>query len=253
MTDLEPEEAELFGRARRGLSPSARDQERVLLALGPALAMAGAAAPPSDGSKLWRWGRIGQMVVLGLAVAAGYGWGYRAGRQAQPAPVAVKPAPLAPVGASVPTVPAVPSAVPTATVPVVLERVRGPKPTSGVTSGATPKEAPPAAGLDEEVRQLRRIERAIRDGNPRLALAIGDNLDRDIPHGQLLLERRAARLMASCQLDAEAGATPAARYLTDNPQSAYALRLRELCGLTAEPQRNGVSPGTNGAESGGTR
>jgi hypothetical protein len=135
---------------------------------------------------------------------------------------------------------------------VVSERSGKPKTAPSARSAAIPTEAS-AAGLEEEVRQLRRIERAIRDGNPRLALAIGDNLDRDIPGGQLLLERRAAHLMAGCQLDASAGAPEAARFLADNPHTAYAPRLRALCELTQDEQRNGAAPGTNSAQGGGTR
>jgi hypothetical protein len=193
------------------------------------------------------------VVALGLAVTAGYGWGYREGLQARRTPTVSDRPPSSTVVASAPTVVVAPSVLPLAAPAAVVVERAGAKTAPSLASAAAPKEALPAAGLDEEVRQLRRIERAIRDGNPRLALAIGDNLDRDAPDGQLLLERRAARLMASCQLDPATGATPAARYLAGNPQSTYALRLRELCGLATEPQRNGVPPGTNDAESGGTR
>lgn len=254
MTDLEPEEAELFERARRGLSPSTNDRERVLLALGPVLSLPSAAALPKTGSRLVRWGRVGGgLVLLGIAVTAGYGWGYRAGLQARTVPARVASAPVAPVVTMTPAVLESPRAVPPPTPMVLPERAGAPKTTTSTTSAVAAREAPPEGGLDEEVRQLRRIERAIRDGNSRLALAIGDNLDREIPHGQLLLERRAARLMASCQLDVATGAAPAGRFLADNPQSAYAQRLRQLCGLSSDPQRNGAPPGTNDAESGGTR
>lgn len=251
MIDLEPEELEILGRARRGLSASPQDRERVLLALGPSLSAASEPALPKAGSKLLRWGRIGGgSLILALAVTAGYGWGYRAGSQARPNPVEAPPARVMPPVAA--PVVATPTLAPPAPA-VVLERASAPKTTSGAASAAAPAPAAAAAGLDEEVRQLRRIERAIRDGNSRLALAIGDNLDREIPQGQLLLERRAARLMASCQLDAATSAGPAARFLADNPHSAYAQRLRDLCGLAQNPQRNGTAPGTNHAENGGSR
>jgi hypothetical protein len=42
------------------------------------------------------------------------------------------------------------------------------------------------------VRQLRRVERAIREGNPRFALVLLEELDQVMPAGQLLEERRAA-------------------------------------------------------------
>jgi hypothetical protein len=197
------------------------------------------------------------LVALGVGIAAGYGWGYRAGLAAHPAetlevlasrapavagparsPAAADPA-AEPVAADVPE-PQSPSAV------VSPARVSRPAPST--PRGASSAEAPIALGLDEEVRQLRRIERAIRDDNPRLAVAIADNLDRDIPQGQLLAERRAARLMAGCQLDVAAGADAAVRFLADHPQTAYASRIRELCGLTTEEQRNAVAPGTHQGE-----
>jgi hypothetical protein len=106
--------------------------------------------------------------------------------------------------------------------------------------------------LDEEVRQLRRIERAIRDGNPRLALVIGEDLDRTIPRGQLLLERRAASAMAECQLDVPDARVRAQRFIDQSASNTYAARVREICQLQP-PQRNGTSVGTDSAEKGGTR
>jgi hypothetical protein len=251
MTHLEPDEAKLFGRARRGLSPSALDQQRVLLALGSAPAAASVTESSPKGSKLASWGRIGSGVAaLALAVAAGYGWGYQAGSRDRPLPVVVEVPVAAPAADSSQIVFRAPSQVRAPTPATSLDRASTPKTTSSVASAAAPTPAPPAAGLDEEVRQLRRIERAIRDGNPRLALAIGDNLDREIPGGQLLLERRAARLMASCQLDAATGAAPAAGFLSENPDSAYGLRLREICGLAPEAQRNGAASGTHAVDGG---
>jgi hypothetical protein len=194
------------------------------------------------------------LVALGVGIAAGYGWGYRAGRAARPAETpevlaARAPAVVGPVTLPSPAASAATKVVTDAPAPPPLSAVGAPthasRPTPSLARLAPSAEASSTLGLDEEVRQLRRIERAIRDGNPRLAVAIADNLDRDMPRGQLLTERRAARLMAGCQLDVAAGAVAAARFLATNPQTAYASRIRELCGVTSDEQRNDEAPGTH--------
>jgi hypothetical protein len=202
-----------------------------------------------------RWIFVGGgLVALGVGIAAGYGWGYHAGLAARPAetpdvPAARAPAVVGPVTLPAPPASAASKVVTDAPEPPPLSPLAAPTHVSRATPSMAPlapsAEASGTRGLDEEVRQLRRIERAIRDGNPRLALAIADNLDRDIAHGQLLTERRAARLMAGCQLDVAAGASAAQLFLATNPQTAYASRIRELCGVTSDPQRNDGAPGTH--------
>jgi hypothetical protein len=239
LEDLEPEAAQLLSRARRGLSPAADDRARVLAAIGPLVAaQTGVPATPSSGSKLPAWARIGGVLLaLGAAVTAGYGWGYRAGLAKGAPPPVVGPVRAA---VSVTTHSDAPASAPEeqrSEVARESQRSDSAKATAArvrAASAARPAASAPIFGLDEEVRQLRRVERAIRDGNPRLALAIVDNLDRDVPRGQLLHERRAARLMASCQLDVATSAAAAASFVAQNPSSAYAPRLRELCELATE-------------------
>lgn len=260
MSDLDSDVDAFLSRAHRGLSPEPNDGARVLAALGSKQALSsgeGRVAPRSD-SRFVRGAKLGGgLVALGLALATGYGWGYRAGQNARSPAVVAAPILAAPI--LVPPAPPVVAAAPPRDVQegasmAPLESPRSNKSTSVVRpSIVVPPEPAVSAGLDEEVRQLRRIERAIRDDNPRLALAIGDNLDHELPHGQLRQEREAARLMASCQLDAAANEEQAMRFLAKSPSSAYAARLRELCGIAENEQRNGAALGTSSAESGGAR
>ena len=64
-------------------------------------------------------------------------------------------------------------------------------------AGAAVAPAPivPTASLDEEVRALRAVERALREGTPGFALSLLRELDRKVPNGRLLEERLATRTL----------------------------------------------------------
>ena len=223
----EPDLELLLARARRALSPRDGDVLRVEGALQAKLLSApvDATLAPAHAPLRW-WHATAGVALLGVGGAVGYSWGYRDGSTALATPVvatAVPPVralqtPREPTPVSV-----APSAVPDRLPPLPVH-ASAPR-ASVVASG------PPAPGLDEEVRQLRRIERALRDGNPRLALAIGEDLDAVLPQGQLRLERSAAQLMAQCQLGDEQAVQQARRFVSDNAQSAYTARLRQICKL----------------------
>jgi hypothetical protein len=88
----------------------------------------------------------------------------------------------------------------------------------------------PAEALGQEVRALRAVEHALRDDDPRLALAILQQLDRDVPKGKLVEERRATSVIARCS----AGAVPfgvdlAADFAGDYPESVYLGRVEQSC------------------------
>ena len=250
MNDLDVQEQRLLAGARRALSPNAADQKRVLASIAPTLALA---LSPSVSASPGTRARVAHYLLgvsaLGVAVLAGYGWGYWVGAKARPAPAVAAPAVAVPGGTAPP---AASNARPGVREPEASSRdVRAPVGRRSVAVAPTPSVAGPPPGLDEEVRQLRRIERAVREGNPRLALVIAEDLDQSIPRGQLLVERRAATLMASCQLGADGAEQVAADFLRNNPDSAYAARLREICKLAATPQRTSVGPGTDGLGKGG--
>lgn len=256
--ELGPEEQALLRLARSGLSPASADQQRVLAGLLPQVAAPPVEAPSEQAMALSRPAEVGLfarsgrylagVLALGVAGAAGYGWGYRAGLAARSAPAvapvvaySTRPAPL-PAPAPLPEPPA-PEAQPAPEKSALRPLAHAGAP---VPSGEPPS-------LDEEVRQLRRIERAIRDGNPRLALVLAEELERALPAGQLLIERRAAVMMAECQLRVEGAQARAALFIAGNPGSPFAARLRELCEMGAAEQRKSAPAGTNRAETGGSK
>ena len=73
-----------------------------------------------------------------------------------------------------------------------------------------------------------------------------DELDKDIPAGQLLEERKAASVMADCELDAASARDAARAFVTHHAGSAYVSRVRELCDLSADiDERIPPAPGTS--------
>jgi hypothetical protein len=242
MTPSDLEEQELLGRARRGLSPGPVDAERVHAALRAALVHAppdvdsppGIDAPSlvAKGLAIPGWVSV---VALSLGVAtaaggAGYYFGFRAGAASvvperivevrlQPsAPPSELPAPVTPASAA-------PQASPSV--------VRNPPPVRiSPSSVAAVPSAADAAALGEETRLVARVERALRDGNPRLALGLLGELDRTNPGGQLREERDAARVLGRCALATESTPELAQEFAKRYPGSAYLPRIREACGRT---------------------
>jgi hypothetical protein len=111
------------------------------------------------------------------------------------------------------------------------------------------------AGLATELALLARADRAIRAGNPDLALALLDQLERDLPKPQPQQERQAARLLAECERSTQgvsgsaapsAAAERARQYLSGHPASVYSERIHTLCGLDVAAS-NASSNGTSAA------
>jgi hypothetical protein len=80
-----------------------------------------------------------------------------------------------------------------------------------------------------EGRSLERIERALRNADAPLALALLAELDERYPKTRLVEERQAARLMAHCVAGEPDAKLAAERFLQAQPSSVYAARLRALC------------------------
>lgn len=262
-------ETSMLARARRGLTPTRGDAERVREALETALQLAATAAAstnatpdsmtaaksaktamdgpssrpktavtaPTAGRSLARWVRVGATLALATATgAAGYALGLNAGRtQTPPGRTAtVSDPPLAPAASGHVEPPA--SLHPAPDPPAASPRSRTLK-VEAPRTPAVPSAASPPVGessLELETRLLARVERSLRDDNPRLALGLLGELEREVPGGQLEEERQAARVIAHCKLGSESAPKFAADFAARYASSAYRDRIRAACGGTAD-------------------
>jgi hypothetical protein len=243
------DERELLAAARRGLSPTAADQARVRRAMAAALAVGGAGSTVTTGAATAahgaRW--TTRLLVVGVIAAGAAGLGYRAGLRAGRTQSASEravatgtpagaQAHLTPPAGSVasdarPSIDAGPIAAPT-------ETPRRSAPHRRVVAAGPPvTPVVPAASLAEEVRALRAVERALRDGNPGFALALLRELDRAVPNGQLVEERLATRTIARCASgDVPLGVNPAEDFAARYPDSVYGRRVADVCAATDSPR-----------------
>ncbi len=239
MTDDRPDPAEVLARARRAWSPGEADAKRVRQAIGAAMA----AAPPAGGgvapAERVASGWTSRLFVACAIAAASGGAGYWAGRRAglraapPPAPVVSPASPRATTlePRSPPPAPAterpplaMPSLVPT------RHDLHSERHGSENRTGAQ------RDSLAIEVAALRNAERALRDGNPGLALAFLQALDRQVPNGQLAEERDAAGTLARCARgDHPFGVSLAAEFTEHHPGSVYRTRVEQACAETDLP------------------
>jgi len=237
MDDLDdPGLKEVLSRARRDWSPTAGEVERLRRGVETALAAGIPATRPAvPRTRAW----VGHALVTAAFTLAGAGAGYWAGRRATPpAPVAVPAVRVTPTAPTVPALSAAPSPAP---VPALEPAVAAPPPARRIerarhASVATPPPATPAESLAVEVRALRNVERALRDGNPGLAQAFLDELDRSVPGGQMREERSALRTIARCNAGQQPfGVDLADEFTAAYPSSAYRARVQQACGTDSRP------------------
>jgi hypothetical protein len=131
--------------------------------------------------------------------------------------------------------------------PVAALELEATKPRRTLQQGpaAARRRAEPEGSFPGELALLQRAERAIRSGEPELALGFLDELERRYPKTRFVEERAAARLLAGCaRAEAEARAQ-AEVFVRERSSSVYSDRLRELCKLESAPAaRDGKrSPG----------
>jgi len=249
MTRSEAEEAEAWlQQARRSLAPNLADRARVRVALGSALA---APLPSSAATRLGNVGRILARRLPALALVgvvaggAGYWLGYHAASQTRPARVsepqlqraARTPAALVPP-------PAAQAQAPAAVGDRQEPRDSGARTGSGSMRRADPNAPPdprstlgeqlPEVQLDEELRTLRRAEHAQREGNPRLALVLLEELSQSTRGGKLLEEREAEAVVARCALEPEQATALRSAFERTHPASVYLERIKHSCGSGAE-------------------
>jgi len=235
--DLEREEARMLEATRTVLEPKSGDAARIEVALSAALA-AGIETPVLDdaggsSAKLWLAKGLVPLALVAGGGVVGYELGFRAGKAAVMSP----PAPVLVV-----------QAAPTGPSPMALDEPA--RDEHAVTAAIDPPNAVPrrpaamttapavdaneGPGLDAETRLLARVERALRDDNPRLALGLLGELERTVPGGQLQEERAAARTMAACELDPDASSAQTSAFTKRYPTSAYLGRIQATCSGSPE-------------------
>lgn len=267
MTDLESDEERFLRAARAGMSPTAADAERVLVGVERALlgsltlvATHGLAPASNAGRVSWLGAPVPRWFAACLALSTGL-LGYLAGshsRARTPGGTSIAPttiaAPDTPSPASVRVdegaarannaVTESPSASndavpdrPSVSNDTIVEiapaprssKVRSPSSASSALTMSEGRESPSDSSLNEEVRVMRRVERALRSDNPRLALALLSDLDRAVPRGQLGEERLAASVQARCALGYGSRAELLDGFKRDHPTSPYVNRVKKAC------------------------
>jgi len=245
MTDDKPNLSDVLARAQRARSPSAADAERVRRAIGAALA-GGAGTGDATGTRAtsppagWASRILLVGAITGASAGVGYWAGHRAGlHAAEPRRLAGYWSPALDTTGEM-KLPAVATAAsdqtgtpPFASLPLVTshrDAARNPRRVAETQAPSTTE------SLAIEVRALRNAERALRDGNPGLALAFLQELDRQVPNGKLAEERDAAATTARCARgDHPFGVDMAEEFAQRHPASVYRARVEQACAPTDSP------------------
>ena len=228
MSGEKREPAAMVAATRRAWSPDGSDAARVRRAL--AAAVVAGATPAATTARTPRW--TTRVLAAGAIAAASGGAGYWAGHRA-----GLRDArPMAPTAAPAPAVVAAAAPSPAVAAPATAPSPPASPHRDATRSGAraASKPAPsPGASLAIEVQALRNAERALRDGQPGLALAFLQELDRQVPHGQLTEERDAAATLAHCARgDRPFGVDLGADFAQRHPTSVYRARVDQACAQT---------------------
>jgi hypothetical protein len=249
MSDDKQDASNVLARARRARSPSAADAERVRRAIGAALASGsgpgdatGARAAPSAAG--WASRVLLAGAIAGVSAGVGYWAGHRAGlREAEASRPAASSAPARDSLGEI-KLPAVAAAGTGTPPPAPLPPVPSHRDAArNARHGAENQTQSPTESLAIEVRALRNAERALRDGNPGLALAFLQELDRQVPNGQLAEERDATATTARCARgDRPFGVNMVDEFVQRHPASVYRARVEQACGATDSPATGDSSP-----------
>jgi hypothetical protein len=256
MTRIESEEEALLALGRATLAPSAADHARVRVSLTSALAAtlpeltsipeptsipeaaseasAVVRSPSLGAAKIWVVRLLAAALIGGTGTGVGYWAGYRAG-QLTPSAHLHLPPPRTPLAAP-PTESAAPSA-PTAPLSSNVAPPQSPSPVRSNTARRRDLTAPRSNAeipVDEELRTLRRAERALRQGNPRLALVLLEDLNRSTRGGRLLEERAAEMVIARCALEPNEATRLSLEFERAHADSVYLDRVKRSCGPGGE-------------------
>jgi len=243
MSNDKPDISGVLARARRARSPSAADAERVRHAIDAALAAGGAGAGDTMGTRAvasaagWPSRLLLASAIAGVSAGVGYWAGHRAGlRDAERPGPAVSSAPARDATGEIkpPAVAATETGIapraPSPFIPSHRDAART------AHHGAETQAPSPTESLAIEVRALRNAERALRDGNPGLALAFLQELDRQVPDGQLAEERDATATTARCARgDRPFGVNLLEEFVQRHPASVYRARVEQACAATDSP------------------
>jgi hypothetical protein len=242
--------------ARDALSPPLAEKARVRSALGatPWRSAAPAGSAPSTSPAAERTGagarvRLGARALtllaagVAAAVAASFASGYRLGQQSAAVPPPELPAAHVARAEGSELVPRSPALDAPATGLPARERraaeavePHAPRPRLRVEVAA-PERLPRRDAQPDELALLRRVERALRNAEPALALGLLAELDERFPNSALDEERRASNAMAHCQLHNPGAAERAALFLRDHGASVYVDSVRSSCGVLSAPER----------------
>jgi hypothetical protein len=255
MKGLRPEDRALFDAGREGLGPSEGDRARIGKALGIAAGVtsvttaAGAAAGgggAAAGAGIASGGILAAKWIVVAVVVVGVGAGGVAVRVRDAAPSARARGDVASPASMAPSIRApaeMPSPVAKAEAPSGpgpresgSSAVRAVPPTkalsSSVTQAGTATAAPVQAGVSvaEEARLLREADAALRSGDTARAAGLLADHARQFPHGVLVEERDAQRVLVLCAAGQEDDArAEASRFLRAYPESPLAGRVRLAC------------------------
>jgi len=247
MSDLGPGERDLFDALREEQGPTAEDRARVRAGVAARLGMVAATtaatttvaktANASGGVSAAAWMKVG-------AVAALLGVGAASLVFQSPAPPSPTPS-LPPHAATeshdqarIETPSAVGTEKESADLGIAEKKAVAPSKESKLDREqnaapfkrtSAPVVAPSRVDMEGELKLLARAQKALKSGNVTSALkALGEHAAA-YPNGVLAVERSGVRAVALCQAGRAQGPSAAKRFLSKNPKSPLAARVRAAC------------------------
>jgi hypothetical protein len=256
--ELDTAERHFLNRAKAGLSPNGATLQRLRASVEVALERSGpteqASTARPTAARLTSTTGIG-LFLLGVTVGTmgGFYWGVRSQVTNDGAPNTPAPAhdsnkqTEARTPLSENADPSARGPQPTTTIPEVAKSKARNEGSFAATKTAADKgrsverePAPPAppAHPSDEIFLVQRVQRALAQHDPKLALVLLDKLDAEIPRGRLLEERAAGRAIAVCMSDPSRVAATHTRFTLLYPNSVHLARVNATCGTQQQKQQS---------------